>query len=230
MEKFLLIITARAGSKGIPNKNMINVAGKPLLHYTLEIASKLVSDRVVDRAILSSDSEEMISFSKNYPNIFSLKRPSHLATDVSKSVDVIIHILDELNAIGEEWENVILLQPTSPLRTLQHVEEATEQFLSSNSESLISGYLDTEGIYNKLYYFDNNKGVALSNQHNEGNNRQSLRNTFVRNGAIYISKSRFILESKRVFSSNPLLYIMSKKDSIDLNDEEDLFILNKMFN
>jgi CMP-N,N'-diacetyllegionaminic acid synthase len=225
MKKTLVIITARAGSKGILNKNLIKINGKPLIHFTLEVASTLVSEGSVDDVVFTTDSEEMINFAKNYPFITSVRRPDHLAMDDTKSIDVVYDLILEFNGKGDFWESIVLLQPTSPLRKVAHVREALELFMSNNSESLISGYINNDGILNKLYYLDGNFGKPISKEHNEGKPRNLLKSFFVRNASIYITKVSYLIEKKSIISERPLLYTMSKNSSLDLNDYDDLELI-----
>lgn len=225
MKNSLLVVTARAGSKGIPNKNFIDIAGNPLIFYTLDVASKLLDQGIVKDVILSTDSESIIDYAKEFENIIVDIRPMHLAQDDSKSIDVIIDLLKRYRVNGKNWDFVVLLQPTSPLRTFDNVNQAIIFFTSLNANSLISGYLDQDSIYNKLYEIDGSQGIPISLTHNSGLPRKSLSNHFVRNAAIYITSSEYLFKENKIISNNPLLYVMSKRESLDLNDLYDLEVL-----
>lgn len=225
MKNSLLVVTARAGSKGIPNKNLIDIGGNPLIFYTLDVASKLLDQGIVKDVILSTDSESIIDYAKEFENIIVDIRPMHLAQDDSKSIDVIIDLLKRNRVNGKSWDFVVLLQPTSPLRTFDNVNQAINVFISLNANSLISGYLDQDSIYNKLYEVDGPQGIPISVTHNSGLPRKSLSNHFVRNAAIYITSSEYLFKENKIISNNPLLYVMSKRESLDLNDLYDLEVL-----
>jgi N-acylneuraminate cytidylyltransferase/CMP-N,N'-diacetyllegionaminic acid synthase len=225
MKKSLIVITARAGSKGIPNKNLVDVGGEPLIFYTLDVASRLFNQGIVNNVILSTDSEAIIDYARRFKNIICDLRPTNLAKDDSKSIDVLSELLIRFKANGKNWDYVVLLQPTSPLRTFEHVSQAIRIFVNLDPKSLISGYLDQDSIYNKLYEVDGNIGIPISLSHNSGLPRKLLSNHFVRNAAIYITSTDYLLKENKVVSDNPALFIMNKRESLDLNDLFDLEVL-----
>ena len=135
-EEILAIIPARGGSKGIPKKNMVLLAGKPLIQYTIDAAK---GSKLITRIILTSDDNEIIEYCKKQGIEVPFKRPSDLAKDDTPMIDVIIHAIRYL----EEKENykpdiIILLQPTSPLRTSKHIDEALEKLINSDADSIVS--------------------------------------------------------------------------------------------
>jgi CMP-N,N'-diacetyllegionaminic acid synthase len=224
--KYIFIVTARSGSKGIPNKNILEVGGKSVLDYTLKAADE--ASKTIDAVIiLSSDSGLILSYADKYEKVVKDLRPPHLARDDSKSVDVVIDAIDRYLDGKSDISNysVVLLQPTSPLRTSDNIIESIRLFETSGKESLISGYLDGDGLLNKLYALGENEIVPQYATHNSGTPRQKIEKLFIRNGAIYIAEYKYILKSKRFFSDNPAHYIMEKRSSLDLNDSYDLDIL-----
>jgi len=142
-KKYLGIITARSGSKGIPNKNISIINGKPLIQYTIEAA---LNSYLSEDLFVSTDSSKIAGIAANLGVKVPFLRPIELATDLSSSIDVIIHVLDKM----PEYENIVLLQPTSPLRNNEHINKAIETFENSKCDSLVS----TRNIpFNKDYYF-----------------------------------------------------------------------------
>ena len=133
MPKFVSVILARGGSKGIPNKNLTIVNKKPLLHWTIEASqnSKYISDTFV-----SSDSPEILIFAEK-SSIRTIKRPSYLASDKSSSADALEHAVLEIKK-DLKPDFIILLQPTSPLRTYKHIDQACKKIIKEQSNSLIS--------------------------------------------------------------------------------------------
>ena len=224
--KYIFIITARSGSKGIPNKNILEIGGRSILDYTLRAVSEF-SKSPNNIVILTSDSDTILSYANKYENIKKEMRPAHLSNDESKSVDVVIDLLKKYvpNDSDISKYSVILLQPTSPLRTHQHIKEAIKSYEDSKKESLISGYLDKDGIFNRVYSYSSEEILPLSSDHNIGKPRQNINEVFVRNASIYIANCEFILESNKMFSSSPGYYIMDKRSSFDLNDLYDLEVL-----
>ena len=115
--KILYIIPARGGSKGIPHKNIKPLNGKPLIYYTIDVARQLTSD---ENICVSSDDAEIIQAVEDYGLKVPFKRPDHLSTDTATTNDVLLHALNFYQSKGINYEVIILLQPTSPLRTVQH--------------------------------------------------------------------------------------------------------------
>src|SRR5690606_9725040 len=125
-KKVLGLITARGGSKGIPRKNIKLLGGKPLIAWTIDAALK---SRYIDRLILSSDDNEIISIAKSLNCDVPFVRPSELATEISSSMDVVLHALDH---VGEFFDFLLLLQPTSPFRTSEDIDAIIESCIKNN--------------------------------------------------------------------------------------------------
>lgn len=212
---YLAVITARAGSKGIPNKNIIDVNGEPLLVHTFKAVQGI--DNVLP--ILSTDSKQMAEIAEEHNISVPFMRPEELSTDMAPSVDVIRHAIDYYKERDILFRAVITLQPTSPLRTKSHIKESIKLFEEHDSESLVSVYQSTDFNYTQVYRASGVSGQCLSDTHTR---RQDLDNTYIRNGAIYITTLDYLLSQNRIFSNNPLLYVMSKQDSLDLNTLDDL--------
>lgn len=130
-KKVLAIIPARGGSKGLPKKNIIDLAGKPLIAWTIETS---LSSKYITKTIVSSDSDEILEVSKQYGS-FILKRPIEFASDTSSSEVVVKHAMESME---EKFDYVILLQPTSPLRDTKDIDSAFEKFFSLDATALIS--------------------------------------------------------------------------------------------
>lgn len=135
--QFLGFIPARGGSKGIPRKNLRPVGGKPMLQYSFEEALK---SRYIDHVFLSTDDQEIRSFGQKFKGVdCDYLRPPELASDTATTIDTMIHGIEWLEKEkGMTFENVILLQPTCPLRTVEDIDGCTKQYLESGSDSLIS--------------------------------------------------------------------------------------------
>jgi CMP-N,N'-diacetyllegionaminic acid synthase len=127
-KSFLAIIPARGGSKRLPNKNILNLAGKPLIEWSIDAALK---SKYIDKVVVSSDDENILKIAKDKCDI--IKRPKELATDTASSIDVIKHVLDNLE---KKYDYIVLLQPTSPLRNEKHIDEAIE-FLYKKMQILL---------------------------------------------------------------------------------------------
>jgi len=218
-KRLLAIIPARIGSKRIHKKNILNLAGKPLIGWTIEAA---LSSQYIDKIIVSTDSNEIANISQNYKVDVPFLRPHSLSSDTASSIDVIIHTLEYLKKIGDYYDYIVLLQPTSPLRTSSHIDEAVCLLIENKGYSVISVSepKDTPFWCNELPK-DNNMSNFLNPLYSNKRS-QELPITFCLNGAIYIALVDQLLENKSFFMSDKTFaYKMDKKDSIDIDDELD---------
>lgn len=212
--KILGIIPARGGSKGIPKKNIKLLNGKPLIAYT--IANALASN--LDRVIVSTDNEEISRISKEC-GAEVIIRPDNLAEDKTPT----IHVLqDAVSRLDEKFDCIMTLQPTSPLRNSEHINEAIKLFESDKeADSLVS-------IVEVPHNYMPEKLMSLDGKYLFGNNdikrRQDLPIMYARNGAaIYVTKTERLNEY--IFGGKALPYFMNKKFSFDLDDMEDWELL-----
>jgi len=213
---YIVIIPARGGSKGIINKNMHSLLGKPLISYTIEAAKSIFFNSQI---YVSSDSEEIINFAKN-SKVNGIKRPKELAEDSSHMYPVIEHACIEAGAKNDDI--VILLQPTSPLRNKYHLAESIEAFEGDKVRSLISGVLVDSGMF-KLFH--TNKEGFLKGLHSDESpfiRRQDCPPVFKANGAIYFFYWNDLRKKRDFFLERTLPYIMSDRDSIDVDTIEDI--------
>ena len=221
-KKYLGVIPARGGSKGIPKKNIKDMNGKPLIAYTIEAASRAIEVDALSRCIVSTDSTEIAEISRMYGAEVPFMRPEYLGGDTIKSVDVILHALSFVEEQGEHYDAVITLQPTSPMRTGRDLIEGIQMFDEESSDSLISVYEDVKANgYNYYRMGSNHEGLAEHKEHNTGIRRQEMEPMYVRNGALYISAVELLKERKLIIGDRPLLYIMPKERSVDLDSMMD---------
>ena len=219
-KSFIGIVPARGGSKRLPNKNLLYLAGKPLIAWTLEAALK---SKYLDHIVVSSDKDEILKVARDY-GVETVKRPKELATDSAKTVDVVKHVLE---SIKKEYNYIVLLQPTSPLRTERHIDESIEFLISKNADAVIS-VCETE--YPPLWCNTLPEDLSMENFIRKeiiGTRSQDLPKYYRLNGAIYICKSDELIKQKTFFlNKNIYAYIMDRKSSIDIDDETD-FLLAK---
>lgn len=220
--KTLIFIPARGGSKGIPQKNIANYLGKPLIKQTLDVAIEFKKNYSNTDIIVSTDSVEISNYVNEFPGITVSKRPKELSTDESKTIDALLYILQSSNETIP-YDRVVTLQPTSPLRKLYHLIEATSLFDFSGAISLISCY-SIEGFTNKLYLIENSIVKPIEINHNLGTPRQLEKKVYIRNGAIYITRVEYLIKENKIISDQPIIYEMSKNSSIDINEPLDLIM------
>lgn len=226
--KILTIIPARCGSKGIKDKNIIDVCGKPLIFYSIDVALKLKKHNLVDTVIVSTDCEKIATVAKEYGADVPFLRPEDIANDTAKSIEYYLHAINFYKQKNIEFDAVLLLQPTSPLRNFELLKDAIEVFKSEDKDSLISVY--KEEYINDLVMYKNTSKVdlkPLNENHNKGVRRQDHGSTYVRNGAIYLTKVSHILEKQLIISDNPLFIEMKKSDSLNIDTIEDLELVKK---
>jgi N-acylneuraminate cytidylyltransferase/CMP-N,N'-diacetyllegionaminic acid synthase len=219
--KVLAIIPARGGSKGIPRKNLVPLNGKPLIQYTLEAAQK---SRYVTDILISSDDAEIIDFCKNCGIDVPYRRPAELAGDASTMMDAVLHALGWLEAKGSSLpEAILLLQPTSPLRTSRHIDEAIAKFSKGFSESLVSVHEMIEHPY-ECVRKETNAWSYLAKPEITATRRQDYKELFYYiNGAIYLAKTEMLLREKTfLIEGETELYIMEPLYGIDIDEEYDL--------
>ncbi|MDD2894898.1 MAG: acylneuraminate cytidylyltransferase family protein [Aliarcobacter sp.] len=211
---FLAIIPARGGSKRLPRKNVLDLCGKPLITYSIEAGLK---SKYIDKVMVTSDDEDILSISKKYGATI-IKRPEELASDTATTFDAIKHTIDSL----EKFDYIVLLQPTSPLRSEKHLDEAIELLEQKNAEAIVSVCeMDHSPLWcNTLPEDGSMKSFLKEEVLNKRS--QDLDKYFRLNGAIYICKTDKLLENKGFFlKENIYAYKMGKKNSIDIDDEFD---------
>jgi len=211
----LALIPARGGSKGLPRKNIIPIAGKPMIAWTIDAAKK---SQYIDRIVVSSDDDEIIKIARQFGCEAPFTRPADLAQDNSPTIDAVVHALDNL----PHYDILVLLQPTSPLRDAEDIDNAIDTLLLANSNSCVSV---TEPDKSPYWMFTiNKKGKIrpLLNQELSNKPRQELPPVQVLNGAIYIIKTETLKTNHELLTHDTVPYMMSKEHSIDVDYELDL--------
>jgi CMP-N-acetylneuraminic acid synthetase len=195
--KTLVIIPARAGSKGIKNKNLRKINNTSLVENTFRLASKLKN---IDDIIVSTDSKKIIKISKKFKKIKSpFIRPKHLASDNSKMNDVVMHAINFLKK-KKSYDYVVILQPTSPFRKLREVNKIINFTKKNKIKSLFSV---TESWQHPSEFIEiNNNGKMKNINSNVGSNRQNYKKVYFINGAVYMIKIDYFLKNKNLLQMN----------------------------
>lgn len=212
----LAIIPARGGSKGVLRKNIRELAGKPLIAWTIEEALK---SKHIDRLILSSEDEEIIRIAKNWGCEAPFKRPDELARDDTPGVKPVLHAL---GALVEKYEYVVLLQPTSPLRISDDIDNCIELCIRKEAPACVSVSEVTQHPFWMYEIGDNGLMKPFNQEIDVANRRQDLPEAYILNGAVYVSRVDFILSNQSFISSSTIAYIMPKERSFDIDEEIDL--------
>lgn len=205
--RVLGLIPVRGGSKGVLRKNEKLLLGKPLLQYTTESALKA---RGLTLAVVSTEDQSLYDLAQKLNISVPFKRPRHLSEDNSGSLEVVQHALTELKNQGEEFDAICLLQTTSPFRADGMIDAALTTFKEAKTDSLVS-VIPVPHEYNPHWVFEPNKEGHLSIATGETEiikRRQDLPPAYVRDGAIYITKTEVVLEKNSLFG-NSTSYIVS---------------------
>ena len=215
-KKILALIPARGGSKGIRNKNITSLYGKPLIAYTVEAAIK---SKYIDEVVISTDSFEIAEIAKAYGAKIPFMRPTELAQDHSKTIDVVIHAIQELNQ-SREYDALILLQPTQPLRNEEDIDVAIEEYFYRGEKSLVS--ISEVNDHPLLIRQINESGQLVKLLNTSSTCRRQDMPTFYRvNGCIYINKISEI-NAETSFNDNEIPFVMKKERSVDIDEPIDL--------
>ncbi|KGP63645.1 hypothetical protein EP47_03210 [Legionella norrlandica] len=213
----LAIIPARGGSKRLPRKNILNLRGKPLLVHTINAASHcdLITDVVV------STEDNLISGVAHSVGAKVINRPVELAGDTVSNEYVVKHVIEMFSETNYFPDYIVLLQPTSPLRTSFHLKQCLEQFLASKMKSAMS-VCQVEHHPGKCIRIKDKEALPYTCLDDVERRTQDLEEVYRQNGAIYALKTTDFLEQLKFYQSPCLPYVMSIEDSIDVDTKLDL--------
>lgn len=222
----IAIVPARGGSKGLPGKNIRAMADKPMIAHTILEALK---SKYINEVIVSTDDQVIADIADEYGASCPFIRPDNLSQDDSLAVDNYIYTIDRLNKdFGYSIDDFIVLQPTSPLRTVGDIDGAIELFKSKNADSVISYVQETHPVSWHKYINEDNRFEDIFQ--NKLLNRQDCRESYYPNGAIYVFKYSLI-KSRQYYSENSFAFIMPKNRSVDIDYIDDFeyaeFLLRK---
>lgn len=214
------LIPARGGSKGILGKNIAPCAGRPLLAYTADSA---LQAKRLDRVILSTDDKAIAEVGAALGLEVPFMRPAELSNDTAGSLGVVAHALDWLEAQGEIVKAIVLLQPTSPLRTTAQIDEAIERFLASSTDTLVSVIEVPHRFHpNSVMRIEGDALLPLKNTDEMVLRRQDLPKLYARNGPAILILTPAQIRAGKFYGRNTVAYEMPEQDSLDIDVPEDL--------
>lgn len=210
----LIIIPARGGSKGIPHKNIKLLNGKPLIHYTIDVARGVAKDEDI---CVSTDDVEIIKCVEDYGLRVPFVRPADLATDTAGTYEVLLHALNFYEAQGKHYDVLVLLQNTSPFRTQKHVKEAIALF--RNDVDMVVSVKESEtNPYYGCYEDDENGFLKKTIENSFITRRQDAPRTYEYNGAIYVFNVKSLKKCHYGKFSRKVKYVMDELHSVDLDN------------
>lgn len=221
-KKVLAIITARGGSKRLPNKNTLELNGKPLIAWSITTAFE---SKYIDTLIVSTDSQQIAKISKQYGAEIPFIRPAKLASDTATSIDVIVHAIEFLKKRGEGFDYIILLQPTSPLRVSEDIERSFEM-IDAETKCIVSVCKSEHPpLWSNTLPEDLSMKDFLSPKINNIRS-QDLPEYYRLNGAVYISEINYLLMNNGFFGDKTKAFIMPQERSVDIDSKIDFDLCN----
>ncbi len=221
--KTIALIPARGGSKGLSDKNIRSMAGKPLIAFSIEEAKKC---KYLDRIVVSTDSEQIARVAKKYGAETPFLRPKKLAKDNSPTIDAILHALDWFEKKGETFDLLVLLEPTSPLREGKDITKPIEILLQNPEAKAIVGIAKLESAHPEFNVVLNKKGF-IRKWSGGGSDfrvlrRQELADVYFFEGSIYVSYVKTLKEKRSFYHDKTLGYVVPRYKSLEVDDIYDL--------
>ena len=214
-KKILTLIPARGGSKRLKKKNILEFNGYPLINWTIESAK---NSKYVNTIVVSTDDIEIIDVCKKYEELLIINRPKILSNDTASSYDVAIHAINEL----PDYDYILLLQPTSPLRNSNHIDDCIELMFQGNSKNSVSMCHAKKGDKNLCVLDHKFMFKKFSESFVKSDNLYKI------NGAIYFSDVNNLIEKKTFINTDSLGYIMPREQSIDIDTMDDFRCAEKL--
>jgi len=212
----IAIIPARGGSKGIPKKNIINVAGKPLISYVIEAAK---SSKFISKVFVSTDDDEIATVAKEF-NADVIMRPSELSKDDSPSELALLHVIDHLKKNGQKNpEIIVFLQCNCPLTSFDDIDQTIIKLLSENADTSFTG---TPSHY--FLWTENSNGEAITINHDKNvrKRRQDCEPQYIETGSVYAMRCDGFLKYKRRFFGKTVMNIIPPERALDIDEPSDI--------
>jgi len=223
------IVPARGGSKGFPRKNIAPLCGKPLLAYTAEAA--LASKRL-NRVVLSTEDEEIAQVGRRYGLEIPFLRPSALAQDNTSTIAVLQDTVQKLEAAGDHFDAVFTLQPTNPLRRPEDIDGAIELFATTGADSVIS-FVDVGEKHPARMKCIGEDGRVVDppyafSEATEGQCRQELPKLFLREGSVYVTRRRVLMEKNSLKGTDCRAWMIPEDRACNIDTPFDLFLVEQL--
>lgn len=207
--KTLALIPARGGSKGIPRKNCRLLAGKPLIAWSIEAA---LASPFIDSVVVSTEDQEIAEISLEYGALVPFMRPSELAQDDSPGMAPVLHALTML----PEFDHILLLQPTSPLRTVIEINRCIEFAIAQKANAIVSVCESAQSPY-WMYELDATNHLSKLIANNDITRRQELPTVYSLNGALYFARTEWLHKAQTFLTDETLGFVMPLEQSLDID-------------
>lgn len=225
-KSIIAIIPARSGSKGLKDKNIKLFNGNPLLAYSIQAAQE---SGIFDEIFVSTDSELYADISRKFGASVPFLRSNELSSDTASSWDVVKDVLARYEELGKIFEYVVLLQPTSPLRTSQDIQDAFSLLIEKDANAVVSVCeVDHSPLWCNTLPEDGSL-VNFISKDIVTKSRQKLQTYYRINGAIYVVKTDYLFKVDSIYDSGCYAYRMDKRKSIDIDDQLDFQIAETLF-
>jgi CMP-N-acetylneuraminic acid synthetase len=215
----LAVITARGGSKGIPGKNIKELGGKPLIAYSIEAARK---SQLITHTVVSTDDEQIAHVAREWGGNVPFMRPRELAGDETTHVPVVKHAIEQGEAaLGIKFDHVVILQPTSPFRTVEDIDETLRKLIESGADSAVT-LVETSNADHpvKAKKLEGERVLPYVMEEPEGIRRQELPTAYRRSGAVYAMK-RDLIVAGRLYGEHIVGHVVPKERSVDIDEPID---------
>ena len=210
-QKILAVVPARGGSKGIPRKNIRPLAGEPLIGYTLRTA-KTVHE--IDLLVVSTDDDEIEEISASY-GVGVIRRPKELASDEATTESALLHVLDTLDEQGKSFDIVLVLEPTSPLRSSNTIQKTIKTCIEGSFESMLA----VKETYENIGFVED--GYFRPVVPDAPRRRQLRKPFFIESSTIYAARTNYLRRTGTLVCNNWGAIVVSNEESNDINIEED---------
>jgi len=222
-KKILAIIPARSGSKRLPRKNILNLAGKPLIAWTIESA---IRSKYIDSVLVSTDSSEIAEISKKFGAQVPFIRPEYLSNDTADTVSVIKHAIDN---IPDQYDIIVLLQATSPLRNTDDIDGVIEQLDSDFRASVSVCPAEHSPLWSNILPDDLSMAEFIRPEI-KNKRSQDLPTYYRLNGAVYVAELSYFMQQNGFMGPQTKAYIMDQKHSVDIDTEIDFLFCDTLIN
>ncbi len=218
--KTLAIIPARGGSKGVPGKNIKIFNGKPLIQYAVDCA---LSSKKISQILINSDDQEIldcVNTQQDPKRITKQLRPENLGKDDSSIVDV---ILDALNKLEEEFDIILLMQTTSPIRSPKDITEIIKYFQNDKNLDAVISVIPMEDMHPaRMYELDQKEHLVPLRKSDESTHRQNLKPVYFRNGCFYAIRTNAFIKQQTFMPKNKRAYVMNPDHLLNIDAQRDV--------